>query len=63
MKSLLSRLTNLGIVANVLQSPSSYIFLGGGFAADRENLRNDAQRVNSSFNRNIREYGNKKYST
>ncbi len=62
MVALLKRLTNLSIVANVLQSPAQYPTFRQGFAKDRQNLRSDAKKVSSSLNRNIEKYGNKKYT-
>ncbi|MDG6896716.1 hypothetical protein A6A19_01575 [Actinobacillus delphinicola] len=62
MVALLKRLTNLSIVANVLQSPTQYPTSRQGFTKDRQNLQSDAKKVSSSLNRNIEKYGNKKYT-
>lgn len=63
MVVLLKHLTNLSIVANVLQSPAQYPTFSQGFAKDRQNLRSDAKKVSSSLNRHIEKYGNKKYTS
>lgn len=62
MVALLKRLTNLDVVAAVMQSPAQYPSTRNGFKTDRQKLKNDVAIVTSNLNRNIHKYGNQKYA-
>ncbi|AFF23324.1 hypothetical protein C2831_10830 [Pasteurella multocida] len=62
MVALLKRLTNLDVVAAVMQSPAQYPSTRNGFKTDRQKLKGDVKTVTLHFNRNIHKYGNQKYT-
>lgn len=57
MLALLKRLTNLGVVADVLKSPMAYPDVHNGFERDRKNLCKGCNEVVRGLNRNVVKYG------
>lgn len=62
MITALKRIADLSIVPRVLQNPAQYSDIYSGFVKDREKLRGDANLTASHLNRNIKKYGNEKYT-
>ena len=62
MITALKRIADLSIVSRVLQSPAQYSDVSSGFVQDRAKLRGDANLTASHLNRNIKKYGNEKYT-